>query len=129
MGVLVEGKQARETIADINKGMFKDKIKAGKTELTAEELKALEEERKRLEEEMKARRAEYEARAKEIINSMTGKEPSAIRSKLREAKIPEKLIKELMPTEAAGAAAAPGAEKKPEAGKAAEAPKKETKKE
>ncbi|PIN86951.1 50S ribosomal protein L11 [Candidatus Woesearchaeota archaeon CG10_big_fil_rev_8_21_14_0_10_44_13] len=125
MGVLVEGKQARETIADINKGMFKDKIQAGKTELTAEELKALEEERKKLEEEMKARRAEFEAKAKEIINSMTGKEPSAIRSKLREAKIPEKMIKELMPTEAAGAGAAAGGEKKPEAGKAAEAPKKE----
>lgn len=126
MGILVEGKQARETIADINKGMFKDKILAGKTELTAEELKALGEERKKLEEELKARRAELEARAKEILNSMTGKEPSAIKAKLREAKIPEKLIKELMPTEGGAAAPAAGApgEKKAEAPKAAEAPKK-----
>lgn len=124
MGILVEGKQARETIADINKGMFKEKIEAGKTELSAEELKALEEEKKKLEEEMKARRAEFEAKAKEIMVTMEGKSPSEIKAKLREAKIPDKMIKELMPSEAAPAAAAPG-EAAPAAEKKEEAPKKE----
>lgn len=127
MGVMVEGKQARETIADINKGMFKDKIIAGKTELTAEELKALAEERKRLEEQMKARKADLEAKAKEIINLMAGKEPGAIKAKLREAKIPDAIIKVLMPTEGAAAAApATGAGEQPkEAAKTAAATKKE----
>lgn len=123
MGILVEGVPAVDAIQLVNSGKFDAKIKAEKIELTAEELRQLEEERKKLEEDIKARRAELEAKAKEIINSMAGKEPSAIKAKLREAKIPEKLIKELMPTEGAGpAAAAPaagaaGEKKEPEAKK------------
>lgn len=113
MGILVEGKQARGTIADVNQGKFADKIKAEKTELTAEELKALEEERKRLEIELQERRKELETRAKAIIESMKDKPASAIKLKLREAKIPELLIKELVAEEkkpaTEGAAAAPAA--------------------
>lgn len=120
MGILVEGVPAVDAIKLVNEGKFSEEIRTEKTELSAEELRELEEEKKRLEEEMKARKAELEARAKEIINSMTGKEPSAIKAKLREAKIPEAIIKELMPTEGAAA----GEAKKEEA-KAAEAPKKE----
>jgi large subunit ribosomal protein L11 len=99
MGVMVEGKQARETIADIAKGEFKEKIESGKTELSAEELKALEEERKKLEEEMKEKRQEFEAKAKEILGAMTGKPASQIKTKMKEAKIPEAIIKELVPDE------------------------------
>ncbi|MBI1970036.1 50S ribosomal protein L11 [Candidatus Woesearchaeota archaeon] len=73
MGILVEGKQARETIADINKGMHAEEIKAEKTELSAEELKALEEEKKRLEEETKKRREEFLAKGKTILAEMAGK--------------------------------------------------------
>ena len=107
MGVMVEGKQASETIEDINKGKFKDEIEKGKTELSAEEVKELEEERKKLEEEMKERRAEFEAEAKKIIDSMKGKERGAIKAKLTEAKIPAIIIDELLPVE--GAAPAEGA--------------------
>ena len=113
MGVMVEGKQASETIADINKGMFKDKIESGKTELSAEELKVLEEEKKKLKEEMEQRRAEYEATTKQVIADMAGKERGAIKAKLHELKIPEEIIKELLPVEGAvpegGAAPADGA--------------------
>jgi large subunit ribosomal protein L11 len=116
MGVLVEGKPAVETLRDIEKGMFKEKILAGKTELSAEELKALEEEKKKLQAEIEARKAEYEAKAKSIIASMAGKARGEIKTKLVEAGIPVKLIEQLLPVEsaagapgAAGAAAAPGA--------------------
>jgi large subunit ribosomal protein L11 len=123
MGVMVEGKQAREVIKDINQGSFKDKIEQGKTELSAEELKALEEERKRLEQEMKARREEFLTKANAILKELEGKGKGEIKAKMHEAKIPEAIIKEVMPDEgAAGAGAAkPGEEKKEE-------PKKEEKK-
>lgn len=114
MGILVEGKPARETIADIAKGAFKDKILQGKSELTAEELKQLDEERKRLQAELEERRKEFETRAKAIMTEMAGKTSTQIRNKMREVKIPEAIIKELLPAEsktegAAGAKPAAGA--------------------
>ncbi len=126
MGVMVEGKRASESIKEINKGAFKDKIEKGKTELTAEELKVLDEERKRLQKELEERKAELEARAKQIIKEMEGKEKAEIKAKLREAKIPEALIKTLLAEEVAApaeGAAAPGAAAKPGAAPAAGAPK------
>ncbi|MBW3017764.1 50S ribosomal protein L11 [Candidatus Woesearchaeota archaeon] len=102
IGVMVEGKQARDVIADINKGEFVDKIKSGKTELSAEELKKLEAEKKKLQEELTKKRAEFEAKAKEIIGQMEGKPRSVIKAKLVDAGIPLQLIEELLPAEAAG---------------------------
>lgn len=128
MGVMVEGKQAREVIRDINAGSFKEEIETGKTELTAEELKELDEERKRLEEDIKVRRAEYEAKAKEIIAAMAGKPKGEIKAKLVEAGVPTKIITELLVSgeaaPAAEGAAAAGATKEEGAKKEA-APKKE----
>jgi len=129
MGVMVEGVAATEAIKLVNSGKFDAKIKAVKTELTAEELKALEEERKHLAEEMKTRRAELEAKAKSIFDGMTGKPKSEIKAKMAEAGIPDEIVKTLLPAEekkdekaaAKGAAAAapakdakaaPAAEKK-----------------
>lgn len=120
MGVLVEGKEPRAIIAEINTGAFAEEIKAEKTELSAEELKQLEEEKKRLQEEITKRRAELEALAKKIIAEMTGKPRGEIKAKLIEAKIPTLLIDELLPVEGAaapGAAPAAGGEKKAEAKK------------
>lgn len=125
MGILVEGKPAAETIIDINAGKFDKEIKEEKTELTAEEKAKLEEEKKRLASEMERRKAEFERTAKEIIASMAGKERGAIKAKLKEAGIPDAMIKELLPVEgAAGAGAAPGAAPATGAAKT-EAPKKE----
>ena len=132
MGILVEGKPATEAITDVNEGKFDQEIKAEKTELSAEEKQKLEEEKKRLAEEIEKRRVEFETKAKEIISSMTGQERGKIKAKLKEAGIPDALIKELLPVEgpaagaegaaagAASAAGAPKAEKK-------EAPAKEKK--
>ncbi len=110
MGILVEGKSAHETIEAVNQGDFADKIKAGKTELTAAELKALEEEKIKLQEEIKKRRAEFEARAKAIMKELEGKEKREIRKRMIEVGIPLPIIDELVPVEKAapeGGAAQP----------------------
>jgi large subunit ribosomal protein L11 len=109
MGILVEGKPAVESIKDINEGKFDEEIKTEKTELTAEEKAKLEEEKKKLAEEMEKRRAEFEAKAKEIISSMAGQERGKIKAKLKEAKIPDAMIKELLPIEGVAAEGAEGA--------------------
>ncbi|MDP3765922.1 MAG: hypothetical protein Q8R04_05400, partial [Nanoarchaeota archaeon] len=133
MGILVEGKPAKETIKDVEAGLFDEEIRLEKTELTAEELAKLEEEKKRLAEELAKRKAEFEKIAKEIIAQMTGKPRGEIKAKLVLAGIPDDMIKELLPVE--GVAAAAGAEAKPAAGaapaaeaKKEAAPKKEEKK-
>jgi len=124
MGVFVEGKPARETIRDINAGAFKEKIEQGKTELSADELKAQEAERIRLEAELKKKFAEFESRAKEIVDKLEGKSRSVIKTALLDAKIPAGIVDKLLPAEtAAPAAGAKGAAKAP-----AKAPAKGTKK-
>src|SRR3989344_70437 len=135
MGVLVQGVPAVDAIQLVNQGRFEKEIKAEKTELTAEELKALEHERKRLEEEILARKTMYENKAKEILATFAGKEKSEIKAKMREAGLPEGIIKQFLAEAAAapaagaeGAAATPAAGAKPEATAAAKAPAKEEKK-
>ena len=132
MGILVEGKPAKETLRDIEAGKFDEEIRLEKTELSAEELARLEEEKQRLAGELAKRKAEFEKIAKAIIAEMAGKARGEIKVKLVQAGVPDDMIKELLPVEGAAAAgAAPGAA--PAAGaaagaKAAEAPKKEEKK-
>ncbi len=100
-GVLVEGKDPREAIKEINAGKYDDMISSGKTELSAEELKALEEEKKKLAAEIEERRHEYEALAKKIIAEMEGKERKEIEKRLITEKIPGEIIKDVMPREVA----------------------------
>ena len=126
MGILVEGKHAKETLRDVEAGLFDEEIRLEKIELTAEELAKLEEEKKRLAEELAKRKAEFEKIAKEIIAQMAGKARGEIKAKLVQAGVPDDMIKELLPVEAAAAGAAPGAAPAAEAKK--EAPKKEEKK-
>ena len=130
MGILVEGKPARETMRDVEAGLFDEEIRLEKIELTAEELAKLEQEKKRLAEELAKRKAEFEKIAKEIIAQMAGKARGEIKAKLVQAGVPDDMIKELLPVEGAAAA---GAEAKPAAGASVaeakkEAPKKEEKK-
>ena len=130
MGILVEGKPAKETIRDVEAGLFDEEIRLEKTELTAEELAKLEEEKKRLAEELAKRKAEFEKVAKEIIASMAGKPRGEIKAKLVLSGIPDEMIKELLPVEGVAAAgeAKPAAEAAPAAEAKKEAPKKEEKK-
>lgn len=99
MGVLVEGKPAKEALIDIKKGDFDREIAEEKTELSEEELKQLEEERIKLAEELKKHREEYLSKAKALIAQLEGKTKGAIRSKLAEAEIPRPIIDELVPEE------------------------------
>ena len=126
MGILVEGKPAQETLRDIEAGKFDEEIRTEKTELSAEELARLEEEKKRLAEVLLKRKAEFEKSAKEIIAQLTGKPRGEIKAKLVAAGIPDEMIKELLPQEAAAAGAAPAPGAKP--GAPAAAPKKDEKK-
>jgi large subunit ribosomal protein L11 len=99
MGVMVEGMRAPIAIQDVKEGKYDKEIIARKTEISAEEMRALEEERKRLAEEVKARHEEYVNKAKQIMVSFEGKEKSFIRSKLVEAEIPQAIIDEVAPQE------------------------------
>ncbi|MBI2652021.1 50S ribosomal protein L11 [Candidatus Woesearchaeota archaeon] len=126
MGILVEGKPAKETLRDIESGLFDEEIRLEKTELTAEELAKLEEEKKRLAEELAKRKAEFEKIAKEIIAQMTGKPRGEVKAKLAAAGVPDEMIKELLPVEGATAVAG---EAKPAVGAAATATPAEAKKE
>jgi len=99
MGVMVEGKSARETIRDIEAGKYDEPIKEERTELTAEALKELEEKKKKLQQEIEKRRAEFTATAKQIIEANSSQSRSAIKAKLIEAKVPIQLIEELLPAE------------------------------
>ncbi len=132
MGILVEGKPAVETIQNVNAGKYDEEIRLEKTELTAEELRALEEEKLRLAEEIKLRREEFVRKAKEIISAMQGKTRGEIKSKLSLEKIPSDIIDELLPVEGVAAAGVTGAAQAPGATPTSEAkpaaPKKEEKK-
>lgn len=97
VGVMCEGKSAKKVIAEINEGKYVDKIKAGKTEVSAEELKALEEEKKHLQEELAKKRAEFEVKADEIVKLMEGKTANAVKKKMIEAGIPESVYSSRLP--------------------------------
>jgi large subunit ribosomal protein L11 len=122
MGVLVEGKSAEEIIGEINNGKYREVIIAGKTELSAEELKELAEEKKKLQEEMEARRSEFEGKAKAIIAGMVGKTRGEMAKKLEEAGIPKPIFDPLLP--AAESKDAAGGDKKKDESKPAAKEKK-----
>ncbi len=98
-GVLVEEKDPRETIRLVNEGKYDEKIRTGKTELTEEELKQLEEEKIKMKQELEEKRHEYETAAGQIIGEMKGKDKKEIEAKLKEAKIPPEIIKDMLPEE------------------------------
>jgi large subunit ribosomal protein L11 len=119
MGVMVEGKRAKDILADVDAGRFDEKITAGKTELSAAELKQLEEERKALQAELTRKHAEMEAKAKAIIDAgkANAKADNAIRTELLAAGLPEDYVDKVMPKTKAATGDAKG-------GKAAAAPAK-----
>ena len=114
MGILVEGVPAHDAIVLVNQGKFDEEIKHEKTELSAEEKKALEGEKLKLKADMEKRLASLEAKAKSIIALNVGKEPSKIKGALKEAGIPASLIDKAMAeagvlATTAAAAGTPGA--------------------
>ena len=114
MGIMVEGKSAKDAIADINNGLYVDKIRAGRTELTAEELRQQEEEKKRLQAEYEAKKKEYQTIAAQVLEANKTATRGQLKTKLLEAKIPSAYVDEFLPAE----------EKKAEGGKPAAPPAK-----
>ena len=111
MGILVEGLSPKEALRAVEQGRFDEKIKSGKTEITAEERKHLEEEKKHLKEQLEKRRAEFEARAKAMLKEMEGKENKKIRTAMLEAGIPLTIVDELAPATKKESTPAAGAKK------------------
>jgi len=96
MGILVDGVPAHDAIKLVNEGKFDTEITQEKTELTVEEKKSLEEEKAKLKEEMEKRLIALETKAKEIISANKSKDATKIKSALKEAGIPAKLIDKTM---------------------------------
>ena len=103
MGILVEGMPAPDALKAIDEGRFDEKIIAGKTELSEDELKAQEEEKKKLQEELAEKRTEYETQGKDILAKFKDDAKKA-RKAMEEAGIPMPIINELAPLEKEGAA-------------------------
>lgn len=97
MGVMVEGVPAKEVFALIDSGKFDEKIKQEKTELSQEELKALSDEKNKLQDDLAHRKAELDAKAKAIMAGLEGKESTVIRAKLKEAGLPDEIIRQYAP--------------------------------
>ena len=98
-GILVEGKEPREVLKEIDDGKYYDEIINEKTDISEEELKELEEEKKKLAEERNKHVEEMKTKAQEIINQMKGKDRKGMISKLKEEEIPNDIIDELLPKE------------------------------
>ncbi|HDD71599.1 MAG TPA: 50S ribosomal protein L11 [Candidatus Aenigmarchaeota archaeon] len=98
-GILVEGKDPKEVIKEVDEGKYDKEIAMEKTELSAEELKELEEEKKRLAEERKKHLEEMRKKAQEIMKQMEGKERKEIIAKMEEEEIPIEIIEEFLPRE------------------------------
>ena len=99
-GILVENKDPKEVLKEVDEGKYDKKIAMEKTELSAKELEELEEEKKKLAEERKRIMEENKKKAEEIMNQMKGKDRKVIASKMEEEEIPQDIIDELLPKEA-----------------------------
>lgn len=97
MGILVEGKDPREVIKEVDQGIYDKKIEKGKTELTEEEKRMLEEKKKKLEEELRRELEVEEKKAHEIMDKLKGKSNAAIRTALKNAGISMTIINKLVP--------------------------------
>ena len=93
MGILVEGKNAKETIKMINDGKFDKEISSKKTELSEKEKKELETEKKKLAEDIKKMKEEEMTKAKEIASKITDK--TKLKIALEEAEISKDVIDEI----------------------------------
>jgi len=104
MGVMVEGKHAKDAMQDTEAGLYDKEITSGKTELSDEEKKKLEEEKKKLQAELEAKHAEIAGKAQKILDEAktAGKDTNAIRTALEAAGIPDDMIEKLAPKKQGG---------------------------
>jgi len=112
MGVMIEGVRAPEALAMIKAGKFVEKIKAGKTELSSEELKGLEEEKKKLQAELKEKQARFEGIATAIQEKNKNASRGQLKTKLIDGGIPSAYVDQFLPAEEKKAPAGGAAPKK-----------------
>ena len=98
MGIMVEGKRAYDVLQ--NMGDLEAKIRSGKTELTAEELKALEEEKKKLAAELEKKKVEYQKLADGILEKHKNDSRNKLKSRMIDAGIPAAFAEKILPAEA-----------------------------
>ena len=98
-GILIEGKNPKIVMKEIEEGKYDDEISHEKTELSAEELKELEEEMKKLAEERKKHEEEMREKANKIMNEMKGRKRHEIVAKMEEEGVSQDIINELLPKE------------------------------
>lgn len=113
MGIKVEGKIISEILKDVSSGVFDAKIKSGKTELSATEIKEQDEERVRMQHEMEEKRDDFLATTKTIIDANVGKDRKEIVELMVAAEIPMQIINEVLPEEKKEEGAAPSGDVKP----------------
>ena len=76
-GILVEGKNGKETIPDVDAGKYDELIDSGKTELSAEELKEQVAEKKKLAADADAIHKAEDAAKAEALTEKSDKEATA----------------------------------------------------
>lgn len=98
-GILIEEKDPREFIREIDEGKYEEEIKKEKTELTQEELEELEKEKEEMMEKIEESREKERETANEIVAKMEneGRLKAEIKSKLKEEGISVEVIKEVVP--------------------------------
>jgi len=112
MGILVEGKDPKEALKEIDEGVYDQKIESGVTEISEERLKELEEEKQKLAEDAAKAHAEEDAKATKIMADLEGEERSVIKTALKEAEISTATINRLLPAEVEAEGEAPEAAEK-----------------
>ena len=110
LGILIEGKTAKDVVQDINKGKYDKEIKEEKTEVNPEKQKELEQQFKEIQKEMEKIIAVEKAKLE-----------------VKEDKKEEKETKEKQPEKAKGKQPEKSKEKQPEKAKEEAKPKKEAK--
>ncbi len=98
-GIMVESKDPKEVLKEIDGGKYHEEIIHEKTEISEEELKELEEEKKKLAEDRKKHHQELLEKAEKIKKEMEGKERREIANKLEFEGIPNEIIDEVLPKE------------------------------
>ena len=114
LGILIEGKTAKDVVQDINKGKYDKEIKEEKTEVNPEKQKELEQQFKEIQKEMEKIIAVEKAKLE-------------VKEEKKEESKEEKETKGKLPEKAKGKQPEKSKEKQPEKAKEETKPKKETK--
>ncbi len=102
-GIMVEDKDPKKVLEEIDRGKYDEEIENEKTELTEEEKEELIQKRKELQEKMEEREEEFREKAEKMLKEMEGEEEELSRdekvSRLESEDIPYEIIVDYLPEE------------------------------